>query len=103
MQSSTVILVGITALTLAACSGGNVTSARDCDAPKAPPVQYPLYDPNMPYGSADATWAAPIYDRNATIVSPRDPSVNAGRQPYEQAPWATGAEGRNDVVPPGTF
>jgi hypothetical protein len=103
MHSSTAILIGIVATMLAACGGGNVTSARDYDAPRAPPVLHPLYDPNMPYGSANATWAAPIHDRRGTIVGPRDPSADTGRQPYEQAPWATGAAGRDDLAPPGTF
>ena len=38
-----------------------------------------------------------------TIVRPADPTADRDRQPYEQAPWATGAEGRNTFAPPGTF
>ena len=103
MQRSTPILIGIFAASLAACSSGNVKSARDYNAPAAPPVQHPQYDPYMPYGAANATWAAPIYNRAGTIVRPNDPRVDQGRPPYEQAPWATGAEGRNALAPPGTF
>ena len=103
MHHSDFILVGILAVSLAACGSGNVKSARNYDAPAAPPVQHPLYDPYMPYGTANATWAAPIYNRTGAIVRPNDPGINQGRPPYEQAPWATGAEGRNVLVPPGTF
>ena len=100
---SPLLLVALVAGTLTACSGGNIKSARDYSAPRAPTVQHPLYDPSMPYGTANATWAAPIYNRAGTIVRPSDPSADRGRPSYEQAPWATGAAGRNDVAPPGTF
>jgi hypothetical protein len=103
MQHSTPILIGFFTASLAACSSGNISSARDYNAPAAPTVQHPLYDPSMPYGTANATWAAPIYNRARTIVRPSDPSADQGRPPYEQAPWATGAEGRNALAPPGTF
>ena len=103
MHRSTFILVGILSVSLTACSSGNVKSAHDYDAPAAPTVQNPLYDPYMPYGTANATWAAPIYNRAGTIVRPSDPGIDHGRPPYEQAPWAMGAEGRNVFAPPGTF
>jgi len=103
MHPSITLFAGILATTLAACSGGNVTSARDYHAPAAPQVKNATYDPYMPYGSANATWAAPIYDRAGTITRPYDRSVEQGRPAYERAPWATGAEGRNAAAPPGTF
>ena len=103
MQRAALIPIAIVVTTLAACSSGNVKSARDYNAPAAPTVQHPLYDPYMPYGTANATWAAPIYNRAGTIVRPADPNLDRDRQPYEQAPWATGAEGRNTFAPPGTF
>lgn len=103
MQRSALIRIGLLATALAACSNGNVKSASDYHAPAAPPVKNPLYDPYTPYGAANATWAAPIYNRAGTIVHPFDPGADQGRPPYEQAPWATGAAGRNTFAPPGTF
>ena len=103
MQRFTPILISMLTASLSACSSGNVKSARDYNAPAAPPIQHPLYDPTMPYGTANATWAAPIYNRAGTIVRPSDPGVDQGRPAYEQAPWATGAEGRNTLAPAGTF
>jgi hypothetical protein len=97
----TLVLSSFAALALAGCAGGNVKSTRDYHAPAAPPVQHPLYDPNMPYGTANATWAAPIYNRQGTIVKPTDPRADYGRQPYETAPWAAGAG--SVTAPPGTF
>jgi len=35
---------------LAACSSPNVRSASSYDAPKAPPVREPVYNPYAPYG-----------------------------------------------------
>ena len=88
---------------LSACSSGNIKSARDYNAPAAPPVRHPYYNPYAPYGEANATWSPPVWDRNATIVKPADPSVEEGRPPYESAPWATGASGGGTFAPPGTF
>ena len=103
MQFHIVPVFTCLALGLAACSSGNVKSARDYNAPAAPPVKDALYDPAMLYGAANATWAAPIYNRNGTIVRPSDPGVDFGRPDYEHAPWATGAGGKNRFAPPGTF
>lgn len=103
MQRPTLLILALLATGLAACSSGNVKSARDYNAPPAPPVQNPLYDPAMPYGTANATWAAPIYNRAGTIVRPSDPSADLGRPDYEHAAWATGAGGGNRNAPPGTF
>jgi len=88
---------------LAACSSGNIKSARDYNAPAAPPVRHPYYSPYAPYGETSATWTPPVWNRNGTIVKPVDPSVELGRPLYENAPWATGASGGSAVAPPGTF
>ncbi len=92
------------ALAVAACSTPpNVKSASDYDAPAAPPVQHPHYDPFAAYGQANATWEPPVVNRDGTIVKPSDPSVDQGRPDYEHADWATGAAGGGTQAPPGTF
>ena len=97
-------IAGLLLLGLAACvTPPNVKSASDYDAPKAPPVRHPLYDPYAAYGQANATWRPPVIDRNGTIVKPYDPSVEQGRPDYEHAEWATGAAGGSTRAPPGTF
>lgn len=89
---------------LAACGAPpNVQSANDYDAPAAPPVKHPKYDPYAAYGSANATWNAPVFNRDGSIVKPADPSVDAGRPDYEHSQWATGAAGGSADAPPGTF
>ncbi len=90
-------------VSLAACSSGNIKSARDYNVPAAPPVRHRYYSPYAPYGEANATWTPPVWDRNGTIVRPVDPGVELGRPSYETAPWATGAPGGSAVAPPGTF
>ena len=90
------------ALALAACHSGNLESAND-NAPPAPPVQHPNYDPYSAYGQSNATWRPPVADRNGTIVKPNEPSTEAERPDYEHAPWATGAAGGTVFAPPGTF
>ena len=91
------------ALALAACAHGNVKSASDYNAPTAPPVRYPLYNPYSPYGEANATWQPPVFNRDGTVVRPTEPATDADRPPYETAPWATGAAGGSQFAPPGTF
>ena len=91
------------AISVTACSGGNLKSARDYNAPPAPLVRHPYYNPYAPYGQANATWTPDVWNRDGTIVKPWDPSVEKGRQPYESAPWATGAGGGAAAAPPGTF
>ncbi|MBV9249705.1 MAG: hypothetical protein JO227_10740 [Acetobacteraceae bacterium] len=86
---------------LAACDHGNVRPLSSYHAPKPPPVRDPVYDPNAPYGSANATWLAPVYNRDGTIVKPAEPSTQAGRPDYEGAAWATGAGGGGAYT--GTF
>ncbi len=97
-------IAGLLLLGLAACATPpNLKSASDYDAPKAPPVSHPLYDPYAAYGQANATWRPPVIDRNGTIVKPYDPLVEQGRPDYEHAEWATGAAGGSTRAPPGTF
>ncbi len=91
-------------LSLAACSGGaNVKSAKDYNAPPAPPVRNPLYNPYSAYGEANATWTPPVYNRDGTIMKPKEPASQSDRPEYEAAPWATGASGGSRYAPPGTF
>ena len=103
MQPSSFVLFALIAIALPACGSGNVKSAPDYSAPAAPPVKQPFYDPAASYGSANSTWAAPIYNRAGTIVRPTDPGTDTGRADYEHAEWATGAAGGSRNAPPGTF
>ena len=91
-------------LTLAGCATApNVRSASDYNAPAAPPVKHPYYDPYAPYGQANATWRPPVANRDGTIVKPAEPETAYGRPDYEHAEWATGAAGGSVLAPPGTF
>lgn len=94
-----ILLIGA----VAGCSNGNLRSPSSYNAPRAPTVQQPSYDPYVSAGTANATWAPPVINRNATIVRPYDPGVMVGRPDYESAPWATGAAGGSVTVPRGTF
>jgi hypothetical protein len=97
-------IAGLLLLGLAACATPpNVKSASDYDAPRAPPVKHPLYDPYPAYGQANATWRPPVINRAGTIVKPLDPAVELGRPDYEHSDWATGAAGASALAPPGTF
>ena len=97
-------IAGFLLLGLAACATPpNLKSASDYDAPKAPPVRHPFYDPYAAYGQANATWRPPVVNRNGTVVKPYDPSVEQGRPDFEHAEWATGAAGGSTQAPPGTF
>ncbi|MBE7619826.1 hypothetical protein GL297_09320 [Komagataeibacter sp. FXV2] len=88
---------------LAACSAGNVSSAAHVHGPKAPPTRHARYDPHAAYGSTRVIWTPPTYDRASTIVRPDDPRAMLGREDYEHASWATGAQGGDKNAPPGTF
>jgi hypothetical protein len=88
---------------LGACSVGNVETASNYHAPAAPPLRHPYYDPTAAYGSSNATWTPPVYDRDGTIVRPAEPTTTIGRPDYEHAEWATGAAGGSAAAPPGTF
>ena len=90
-------------LALAACGHGNVRSAKDYRAPAAPAVREPLYNPYAAYGSANAIWQPPVFNRDGTIVKPAEPASQADRPDYEFAPWATGAAGGSRYAPAGTF
>ena len=103
MRLSGYACVVMLAAVLAACSSGNLKSARDYSAPAAPLVRHPYYNPYAPYGQANATWTPGIWNLDGTIVQPFDPSVQRDRQPYETAPWSTGAGGGSAAAPPGTF
>ena len=91
------------ALTVAACASTNVKSAHDYSAPPAPPVRDPVYDPFAGYGTSNATWRPPVFNRDGTIVKPAEPASQDDRPAYETAPWATGAWGGTRYAPPGTF
>ena len=91
-------------LTLAGCATPpNVRSVSNYDAPAAPPVKHPYYDPYAAYGQANATWRPPVANRDGTIVKPAEPETAYGRPDYEHAEWATGAAGGSVQTPPGTF
>ena len=98
-----VVLHVLSALALAGCTGGNVKTAENDQAPKAPALLHPYYDPYVAYGSARATWTPPVANRDGTIVRPADPGVSLGRADYEHSQWATGAAGGAENAPPGTF
>jgi hypothetical protein len=104
MRSSRHLILALAAC-LAACSAGNVKSAKEYSAPAAPPVRNPLYNPYAAYGEANATWQPPVWNRgDGTIVKPAEPSSQDDRPAYEFAPWATGAAGRGSkYAPQGTF
>ncbi|MGH7122045.1 MAG: hypothetical protein ACRELF_06785 [Gemmataceae bacterium] len=97
------LVIPLIVVWLAACSSGNVQPVPEYSAPAAPAVRNPLYNPYTAYGEANATWQPPVFNRNGTIVKPAEPSTQAGRPPYESAPWATGAAGGSQNAPPGTF
>ena len=104
LPSRSALLAALAALSLAACSSGNVRTTSSYNAPAAPPVINPNYDPFAAPGTVNATWAPPVLNRNGTIVKPNDPrGAMAGRPDYEHAPWATGAAGGAAYAPPGTF
>lgn len=101
MRKSFVLLAGL--LVLSACDHGNVKPVTSYSAPPAPTVRNPTFNPYAPYGDANATWEPPTFNQDGTIVKPVEPSSQAGRPPYEFAPWATGAEGGSHNAPAGTF
>ena len=87
-------------LGLAACDGSNLKSAAAYGSLSAPHVRSPLFDPYAAPGQVPATWVPPVYDRDETIVRPRDPSVEWDFEDYQHAPWLAG---RSRSAPPGTF
>lgn len=103
MCRKSLLALFVLSIPLAACSSGNVRAPDSYAKVSPPPVANPYYDPYPAYGSANATWRPPVYDRNDTVVKPVDPTTQASRPDYEQAPWATGASGGSVSAPPGTF
>ncbi len=90
-------------LALSSCDHGNVKPVSSYSAPPAPATRNPTFNPYAPYGDANATWEPPTFNQDGTIVKPTEPSSQAGRPPYEFAPWANGASGGSQNDPPGTF
>jgi len=96
------LLIAI-AIPLAACDNGNIKLTSSYNAPAAPYVRNPVYNPYAAYGEANATWQPPTFNRDGTIVKPAEPASQSDRPAYEFAPWATGASGGSAAAPPGTF
>lgn len=99
----TLITAAASLLALAACSHGNLKSAKDYDVPAPPPILHPAYNPNAAYGEANATWRPPVVDRDGTVQKPAEPSSQMDRPNYEGSSWANGAARSVFSGPPGTF
>jgi hypothetical protein len=97
------LILPIAVLPLTGCASPNLRKPDSYHAPAAPPIQQFFYNPFAAYGSANATWAPPVFDRNGTIVKPVEPASQGNRPDYEHAPWATGAAAGDGNRPPGTF
>ena len=89
--------------TLAACDSGNIKPTTSYNAPKAPAIRNPTYNPYAAYGESNASWSPPTYNRDGTVVKPAEPASQSDRPGYEFAPWATGASGGSSNAPFGTF
>lgn len=94
------LLLLFAGISLSACDHGNIKPVSSYNAPKAPHVRNPDYDPYQPYGQANATWRPPAFNRDRTIVKPAEPSSQNSRPDYENTPWATGG---GDNMYSGTF
>lgn len=94
----TALLLALCAL--AGCDNGNLKAASAGSAPPAPPVRAPVFDPYAAPGQVPATWTPPVFDREGTVIRPRDPSVEWDFEDYQHAPWLTG---RSRAAPAGTF
>jgi hypothetical protein len=103
MRPSTIAAVLGCASLFSGCSSPNVRALGSYATVQPPPIKNFYYDPYAPYGSANATWRPPVYDRQGTIVKPADPSTQSSRPDLEHAPWAYGASGGSQLAPPGTF
>ena len=101
MRVRAVLLAAL--IPLAACDNGNIKPLSSYNAPNAPPIRSPIYNPYAAYGEANATWEPPTYNRDGTIVRPTEPASQSDRPAYEFAPWATGAGGGTASAPFGTF
>ena len=102
-MKSTFLILPVAALALSGCASPNLRKPDSYNAPAAPPIQQFFYDPFSAYGSANAIWTPPVYDRNGTIVKPVEPASQGTRPDYEHSTWATGAAGGDARRPPGTF
>jgi len=91
------------ALCLTGCASPNLKKPESYNAPAAPPIQSFYYGPFAAYGSSNATWRPPVYDRQGTIVKPAEPASQGTRPDYEHSSWATGAAGGDANRPAGTF
>ena len=101
MRAFPILLFALTVL--AACDNGNIKPVSSYNAPKAPLVRNPSYNPYAAYGEANATWQSPTYNRDGTVVKPAEPASQSDRPAYEFAPWATGASRGSTDAPSGTF
>ena len=89
------------AFVFASSAHGNVKSASDYAAPKAPAVRDPLYNPYTPTAKLTPAGSPSVFNHDGTVVRPTEPATDADRPPYEA--WATGAVGGSQLTPPGTF
>ena len=98
------ILLTLALVSLTACDGGNVKSAKDYSPPRPPHSSATRsMTPTPPTARPTLTWQPPTFNRDGTIVKPAEPSSQSDRPNYEFAPWATGASGGSQNAPPGTF
>ena len=95
------LLSAISVLTLAACSGGNLSQPRQAVSYATPSVARPYHDPQAQPGDVPAVWLAPVGDMRGTIVRLRDPRVERDFPDYDNAPWLAGRRSAN--APDGTF
>jgi hypothetical protein len=97
-------LLPLAALLVILCgcgSNGNLAKDNGYRGSSQPPVAEKFFDPFAKPGSNPVIWAAPTWDRNGTIVAPRDPSLQWDWEPYETAPWRHPGQGPG--APEGTF
>lgn len=73
---------------LCGCVHPNVASPGSIHGPQAPYVANRYNDPFAAYGSAPVIWKPAIATRAGTIIKPTDPTDQAERPNYENAPWS---------------
>lgn len=99
-DATTIALV----LALSACgSSGNLRSTGEYDAPPAPTLTHPYYNPYAANGDERANWRPEVVDREGQLVRPREPAIDYGRAGYESAPWAIDYAKAPAAAPLGTF
>jgi hypothetical protein len=103
MSGRSVLPLVVLFVALSGCgSGGNLSNDnRHHGSARKPVVVNKFFDPYAKPGSNPVIWAAPTWDRNGTIVAPRDPSLQWNWEPYEAAPWRR--PGKEPGAPEGTF